>query len=231
MRIIYISGIDGCGKTTQAELLAAALKQEGVDATYMWLRWEPTFQKITHIIRSIVSSVRQPSGQEKKGYVTGEALDKNESVWVVFKRRMLSNFIVCKVWLLFAGCDYFLGYKKRMKNLGSDVIVMDRYVHDFMIDQSVNSGVLPENMDQFLNRGFVNKFQFPDYTIIIDLPPEVGSLRKLDGTTVNYLKMREPYYLSFQGPDTLHLNGLKSVADLHDQIKDWVFKKLELDKT
>jgi thymidylate kinase len=131
--------------------------------------------------------------------------------------------------VFFAAADYFLVYKKRFRNLDFNVVVMDRYVHDFIIDQAINSSLLPKEMNQIQKNCFLNKFHFPDYTIIIDLPAAEGSLRKSDGTSTSYLKMREPYYKSITGPDTLHLDGLDNVADLHDKITCSVFKKLGLD--
>jgi len=224
MKIVYLSGIDGCGKTTQAKLLVEALRKKGVNAEYFWLRWEPSFKKISNHIRSFVSNFY--SKNRKKPSKVDENQDNNQDKWLFLKRKMLSNLFIRKLWLVLSSADYYFAYKKCFKKMTADVAVVDRYINDFIIDQAINSGVDPERINKIKRAYFLNKFRFPDYTIIINLPASEGYSRKNDGTSQDYLEVRQRYYKSINGQNTLHLNGLESIDVLHDKVKTWVFQQI-----
>lgn len=224
MRIIYLSGIDGCGKTTQAKLLIEKLQQQDINAQYLWFRWEPSFR---HVI-SVFRTAKQKKGPEKKQCIEQE--DAKENDWLRFKRRILKNPLFRQVWLQYACGDYYYSYKRCFKKIKADVIVIDRFVNDFIIDQAVNLAIPPNATEVISENSFLKKFHFPDFKIIIDLPALEGYTRKGDGTPLQYLTTRGEYYKALQGNDTCHLDGLQSIDELEKQIKTWVFEKLEVEK-
>ena len=223
MKIIYLSGIDGCGKTTQAKLLIDKLQKKGLNAEYLWFRWEPSFR---HFI-STYKTVKQETNTRKKQSIEKENADQKD--WLKFKRRILGNSFFRFLWLQYACGDYYFSYKKRFKKIHADVIVIDRFVNDFIIDQAVNLDVAPDATQVISNNFFLKKFHFPDFNIIIDLPAYEGYTRKNDGTPLNYLETREKYYQALQSQQTLHLDGLQSIEDLENQIYKWVADKLEVE--
>ncbi len=222
MKIIYISGIDGCGKTTQAELLVDMLQQKGVNVRYLWFRWEPSFRKYINAFRSV----------KEKPVVEKQQLHEKENAeqkdWLRFKRRLLKNPIFRMVWLYYACADYYFSYRKRFKKITADVVVIDRYVNDFIIDQAINLGINPEETQIISSNFFLKKFHFPDFTTIIDLPALEGYTRKSDGTPLSYLETREKYYAAINSKPTLHLDGLMSINELASEIAKWVVEKLEI---
>lgn len=222
MILIYISGIDGCGKTTQAKLLVEALNHKGLNAQYKWVRWEPLFRKLISIFRT--AKVKQ--ADNNRGNVGTENV--NYSNWLNFKRNLLAKPLIRILWLFYASLDYFIDYKKRFKNISTNVVIVDRYVNDFIIDQAVNLNLPPEMSGEIKKLLFLKTFRIPDYNIIIDLPAEVGYKRKSDGTPLSYLKARERYYEALEGPNTLHLNGLLSIDTIASRIKIWVLPKLSM---
>lgn len=225
MKIIYLSGIDGCGKTTQAKLLTDRLQQHGLDARYLWFRWEPSFRSIIKIFRA----AKEKTVAEKKQLVEKE--DAEQKNWLKFKQAILKNPLLRSLWLHFSCGDYYFSYKKRFKKLTADVVVIDRYVNDFIIDQAINLDIAPIEANVISNNFFLKKFHFPDFNIIIDLPALEGYTRKSDGTPLSYLETREKYYQAITGNETLHLNGLNSIDELATQITEWVDSKLKRDKT
>lgn len=224
MKIIYLSGIDGCGKTTQAKLLVDRLQRKGLNAKYLWFRWEPSFKIFIKAFRA----TKERSVSEKKQPIEKENADQKD--WLKFKRRILANSFFRMLWLHYASIDYYLSYKKRFQNLANDIVVIDRYVHDFLIDQAVNLEIAPDETATISDNFFLKKFHFPDFNIIIDLPALEGYIRKSDGTPLSYLETREKYYQALTGNETLHLDGLNSIDDLASQIAVWVGDKLEVGK-
>ncbi len=219
---VYISGIDGCGKTTQAKQLVKALTDAGVNAEYAWLRWEPSLRVIFNALKSLRKKKPPISGEERH-----QKEDRTENDWVAFKKKLLKNPFFRKAWMGYASLDYYLGYLLGMRKVKSRVVVLDRYVHDFMVDQGVNLGKSPEECFSIAENFFIRKFRFPDLNIIIDLPPEEGYKRKMDGTSLGHLEARSHFYQALDGKNTIHLDGLADIETLAATIKGQVFKRLE----
>ena len=222
MFLIYISGIDGCGKTTQARLLVKSLQQKGVDAQYAWLRWEPSLKKLFSFLRSLSGKSKQPRNLSKEDLENSEHTE-----WVSFKTNILSRKIIRWLWCNYACADYYFASRKPFKKLKSDVVVVDRYVLDFCIDQASNLRIKPDDSENLENNFFLKRFRLPDINIIIDLPASEGYTRKLDGTPLDYLKDREKRYRAIRSSEhTLHVNGLNDIDVVATEISGWVIKKL-----
>jgi len=219
MKIIYISGIDGCGKTTQSLLLEKELQLKGISSKYAWLRWDPIFRKLFDFLKLIIN--------KKKTTVNMSVTCKEQiqhKKWVLIKTKILSNCVFRLLWWEYACVDYRSSLKKQIKKFAtSDVLIVDRYVHDFVIDQAINLGMSPQDQSILIKRLKAKGFRFPDFNIIINLPAEEGYHRKLDGTPLDYLKERELRYRMIPINDhTLHLNGMKQIDELAHSILTWV---------
>ncbi len=222
MIIIYLSGIDGCGKTTQAKMLVNELQKNMVDAEYVWLRWEPSFRKVIGLFKSIKTK------DLKKTHFKKETIENaKQDDWLIFKRKVLSMPTIRRLWLLYACFDYYSSCQKHFSKLTSQVIVIDRYVHDFIIDQAINMGTAPGDCSTIENNIFLKKIRFPDYNIILNIPAIEGYKRKNDGTALNYLEDRIPYYKKiFTSGKTKHFNGLDDIERLSKKIQQWVLSEL-----
>lgn len=222
MVIIYLSGIDGCGKTTQAKLLKDRLAMHGFSAEYTWFRWQPS-------LRRLIDGIKRFNDHKLSMQNTDICDIENigQHKWLMFKRKALSISILRKIWIFYACFDYYKAYKKRFQKPRCDkLFVIDRYVDDFIIDQSINFDIPPEKSNHIKTNSFIKKIPYPDYRIIIDLPAQKGYLRKKDGTSQFYLMQRESYYSSICGPNTLHVDGTKDINTIHEIIFSWVLKRI-----
>ena len=123
--------------------------------------------------------------------------NKAHSSWTVLKSRLMSNPMFRWVWMKYATGDYFSSYKKARARWHSDYIVMDRYIFDFAVDQSLNFGMAPADFIKKSLSTPLRNMQTPDYSIFINIPAEVGYKRKMDGTSLEYLREREALYNGF----------------------------------
>lgn len=222
MKLIYISGIDGCGKTTQAELLASWLQSNGYSAEYQWLRWEPS-------IVPLIKSVKKRLGNgprkntERPVEIRSADEDKTHMMWGNIKSGLFSSKLFQKLWLWYATKDYYRAYRKACRQWSADYIIMDRYILDFAIDQSLNYCVDTNCFLETLESTSVSLMKKPDLSILIDIPAEVGYQRKLDGTALGYLKTRRDCYSQVaDSENTIHIDGTDSVDNIHKQIRSWV---------
>lgn len=222
MKIIYISGIDGCGKTTQAKKLVEILKKQGLNAEYKWLRWEPTFQKVFYFIMAPFVKKKEPKSclVEKEN---NEYLRTNN-----FKEKILSNPVLRSVWFFHACLDYYLKTKRILKQIKSDIVVVDRYVDDFIIDQALNFCINPQKAHKMMDNYFMSRFPNPDFKVIIDLPAQIAYQRKHDGTPLSSLEKREEYYKDFfDTKNAFHLDGIQDISSLAGGIESLVKKQLK----
>lgn len=221
MFLIYISGIDGCGKTTQAKLLVRYLTNQKISAQYVWLRWQPSLKRLLSSFRSLL-------GNRKHSKLSKEGLENSEcDKWIYFKTKILSHKLIKWLWWHYACADYYFTIRKSFNKLKSDVVVVDRYLLDFLIDQAFNMRVTLTDMEKLMNNFFLKRFKPCDLNIIIDLGAWEGYMRKLDGTPLDYLKDREKRYGEIPHSDnTIHVNGLDEIDVIANKISTCVSQKL-----
>jgi thymidylate kinase len=222
MFLIYISGIDGCGKTTQAHLIEKFFKEKGINAKYAWLRWDPSFRNLFIFFRSIIGKTKN-----KKTISRQHKEEIQHTQWMSLKKDLLSNSLLRWLWWEYACRDYYSFLKRKLRELSADVIIVDRYVHDFLIDQAINFGISLDDQFILLDKLKSRGFKFPNLNIIINLPAQEGYNRKFDGTALDYLIERERRYRSIPKSDiTLHLDGMKDIDYLFKNISRWVAEKI-----
>ena len=95
-------GIDGSGKTTQAEALARAMKEDGFKSRYVWNRFEPNLTK------PLVAIARQLFLRHKDIYKDYE--DYFATKQKLFGNRLLSVTYQSLLWL-----DYFYQISLRIR--------------------------------------------------------------------------------------------------------------------
>jgi thymidylate kinase len=228
MTIIYISGIDGCGKTTQSTLLVEWMKTQNFSAEYQWLRWEPSVIPVLKRIKRLLGKTRATS---HKSTVDTSAENIHHGKWSGIKEKLMSNQLFRKFWMWYSTRDYFLSYKKASQEWNSTYVVMDRYIFDFVVDQALNFSEPPLEFQNKLTKTVIADMQMPAYSIFIDLPAEVGYQRKLDGTPLEYLRERESLYKSIPSSDTiLHIDGTQPPEAIHSNIVEWLGNQIGANK-
>jgi dTMP kinase len=148
-RFIVLEGIDGCGSTTQAQRLVAALKARGMDAR---LTWEPSTGSIGRLIREIL----------KQGFT--EARDERSYDWATMA-------------LLFAAdrMEHIDSVILPAVRAGA-IVVSDRYDLSSLAYQSATASggdeVVPWIRE--LNRHSVR----PDLTLVLDIEADLAEERR-----------------------------------------------------
>lgn len=227
MKLIYITGIDGCGKTTQSKMLTDYLIEHGTNAQYQWLRWSPSIGKLISLIKkdNVKEKIEKLAATDN---CTQIIENKTFVKWADFKRRVFSSEVFRFVWSKYATWDYYFAYKKSCSSWNSEVIVLDRYYFDFIVDQSLNYEESPEKFESRIGGGILKNVKKPDVFILIDITPEIGWDRKRDGTSMTHLRKLYVSYNSIKSEKSVYvIDGSMSSELVRDEIIN-IIKELNL---
>ncbi len=129
-RVIYIFGVDGAGKSTICRELIRALEKSGVRSKYLWLRFNHFLSKIVNAFGHLLGLafyVTYPDGT-RVGYHH------------YHKSRLLSLVYSISTLLDTCGAAFFKIWIPL--RVGKEVLVLDRFVYDVMVDLSIDTGNL-----------------------------------------------------------------------------------------
>ncbi len=217
--LIVFTGIDGSGKTTQANLLVETLRKDSMDVSYVWSRWEPLF------LRPLIKKWKNNAIKS-----VAKSNHKNNGVKDI-KQKLLSNPIYRWLWLISFFIDYGLQIfiKIRIRLLKKQLIISDRIFYDSVIDQAINLGKrkdwLLDSLDSFWMKIIFPK---PDLVIHIDCPEHIAFSRKNDAPDIEYLKNRRKLYLKLADKYRwIKIDGILSVDEIAGQIREQVYKGIE----
>lgn len=119
-RIVYFLGNDGTGKTTQAELLLARLREGSVPARYVWLRFP-------HFVSAPVLILSRLLGVTRYRTVGGQ----RQGAWEFYRARPLAWALL---WCQVVDAAIFRAIKLEPALWRGEVIVLDRFVYDIVVD-------------------------------------------------------------------------------------------------
>ena len=183
MKLIYILGIDGSGKTTLAKNLIKQLKNQDSPFHYCYAQHIPFLLKPFKLIarKSLLKSTDE--FQDYSYYI-------NKKKSYSKKLRIISH-IYGFIWLL----DYYLrtGVKILYHRFLRHNLIMDRYFLDIVVNISETLDLNDAQMTKFAK--FVSKlFPMPSKFYFIDIPEKVAYARKNDIQSIQYLTERKIKY-------------------------------------
>ncbi len=162
---VTFSGLDGCGKSTQLELLAEQLSGRGVRVARVWSRggYTPGVLWLKRVARRVMGRRAPPPGKGRQRDAT------------------LGNPLVRAAWLDLALLDLIrlYGVELRLRALRGEAVLCDRYLWDTLVDFRVNfPGV--DVTRRPLWRVLERVARRPDLAIYLALDPELSERRAIE---------------------------------------------------
>ena len=220
--LVVFTGIDGSGKTTQAQLLVESLRRDGLPVSYIWTRWEQV------LVRPLTKKWK---GKLKKdtGYSDSRAKENKQK-----KQELLSNSVFRWLWLGAFFVDYGLQLlvKIRFRLIRKGLLVSDRMFYDSVIDQAINLGSNKDWLLDNLDSAWIKLiFPEPDMVLYIDCPGEIAFSRKDDAPDVEYLTdRRELYQYLAKKYNWITIDGTLPVEEIAEGIENKVYNDLSLNR-
>lgn len=171
LRCVVVSGVDGSGKTTLANLLFEDLKSKGYNSRYVWIKAQHTFAFLISKVLTAFGwnrTFRNPNGIAVSGFRVHEGIFARK-VWPVIEFLSVLPLVIFKVKLpILFGCK----------------IVFDRYLIDTIVSISVSTQ----------NMGFVDSFIGG---LLLKMMPKESVVIILDADLYTVLKRRPDIEYSF----------------------------------
>jgi thymidylate kinase len=189
-RLYYFTGLDGSGKTTQAEALVARLGGSRAGWVYRWARWDPY---VTSPLMALARRLLRRGKGEGSGRPTD---DRGHAEFKQQKQKLFRSGAARRMWTWMVLLEYLpQAWLRLLPPLWRGRhIVCDRYLPDVWIDLAMNFGEGSDGVARLRAHPLCRLFPRPDRTLLFDVDPATGFARKQDGTPLAYLADREPLY-------------------------------------
>lgn len=178
--VIAFSGLDGCGKTTQAQSLQAALDRLGKETVLAWIsikafRMPAWIEALSNLVARGMSVFARPPGRRTK---EGDAQDYRAKAQIRKQVRSRSSLVTFG-WSLIVTLHMTLRTGRVIwpAVLRGRVVVCDRYVLDSAVHLRYEYG---EKHRYALHTRLLRLAGPAPLAFFLDLPPDTASVRKRD---------------------------------------------------
>lgn len=202
-RIIYVTGIDGSGKSTVSEHLAERLCQQGYKVDVLWLRFN-------HVLSKPILGLCRVLGLTRYEMCDGIRVGYHD-----FYRSRIISWLFVFFQYLDAVRVRFLKVGPRIRG-GQGVLIVDRYIYDILIDVMVDTRM------SGLHKGWVGRaFRklLPSNTLSVLVDRDLDKVLDVrpEGKVDRNFQARYQYYKELSGDDdvvTVENNGpLEALLD------------------
>lgn len=183
--LIVLSGVDGAGKSTQIERLTTALRERGQSVETLWCRWDPLLVKPAVKLLGVLARRRRRSASSSVNSATTEPAARRG-----IRAKVLDNRLMAAAWRALMVVDYGLRLapKVRRARRRNDIVLLDRYWHDVMVDYSFGRHLREPP------RALARLLPAPDGVVILDVDEDTALARKSDTPDREYLTERRRLY-------------------------------------
>jgi thymidylate kinase len=189
---VYLAGLDGSGKSTQAQRFLTRAATRGERWNYRWARWEPFLSApLMRLARKVLArGTGRGSGRPDD--------DEGYSDFTAGKQRIFRKTWARRLWTTAVLLEYLpqVWWRLGGSRLRGKRVLCDRYLPDLWVDLTVNFASGPEGVRSLARHPLCRLFPRIDRMIFLDVKPEIGFQRKSDGTPRAYLEERRPLYLA-----------------------------------
>lgn len=221
--LICLLGIDGSGKSTQAQRLVAQLTAAGYATTYVW------GGRRGLLTAPLVRRGKAYLGAPAQPVTSSPIINPEYRAYVRETEQLFKRGVLRSLWRQITLLEHLLEiwwYVGRSLAQGR-IVVCDRYLYDSLVNQAVLFGSATVEIYRQLGNPLLSLVPRPSLGFWLDTPPAVALRRKADIYDIQQLELRVQLYgriasaLAFQ-----RLDGTLPVDRLGDVIWSRVSQQL-----
>jgi thymidylate kinase len=196
--LICLTGVDGCGKSTQARTLKERMEDAGWETASVWTGGRPYVSR--PLVRLVKRRLRAPVQQADGSFEARTAgADPSDAFGEYLSK---SNAMFRASWPLRRGwTDVSLTEHAIEANLAVQphlragrAVICDRYIYKSIVNLAILLDIEMIGLPRLLKHPAVKFVPRPDLYFLMDLPAEVAAARKTDLPSVEYVARRVPVY-------------------------------------
>jgi thymidylate kinase len=196
--LICLTGIDGCGKSTQARMLASRLQAEGWDTATVWTGGRPYVSRplVRLVKRRFRAPIQTESGHFEAREVGNSAADEFTAYLDRSNRMFERSWILRRGWtdvsLLEHAVEANLAVRPPLRR--GQAVVCDRYLFKSVVNLAVLLNLPLIDLPRLLRHPAMHLVPEPTLYFLLDLPAVVAFERKHDLPAIEYVERRVPIY-------------------------------------
>jgi thymidylate kinase len=197
--LICLTGIDGCGKSTQATKLVERLEETGLEVEKVWTGGRPYISRplVRLVKRQFHAPVQRPDGRFESR--TNGIGDAGEEFSAYLER---SNAMFQRWWILRRGWTDVSLFEHAVEAnlavqphlLSGKTVVCDRYLYKSVVNLAVLLDLPLIALPGLLGHPALRLVPRPTLYFLLDVPADVGYARKHDLPSREYVERRVPIY-------------------------------------
>ena len=197
--LICLTGIDGCGKSTQVRFLSERLQEHGWPTQTVWCAGQPYVSRpLVRIAKRLLDAPRKRP--DRRFEAKDPSKRSTEQEFADYVRA--SNRLFKRYWILRRGwTDLSLfehAFEARMLVLPhvrrGSAVVADRYMLKSVVNLAVLLDLPLSEVTKLLRHPAFWFAPRPTLYFLLDVPAEVGFERKHDMPSIEYVERRVPVY-------------------------------------
>lgn len=195
--LICFTGVDGAGKTTQAQQLVRWLNEAGYPAVYSWSgSRSPLTRPFTKWIKGKLEPRR--TTKTRAAATVNMAAPAERSSYLAKTQRLFRSPLARSLWLNFTLYEHAIKIWLTVWPLllRKQVVVCDRYLYDSVLNIALLSGVEPDELAPMLRLPPGCTVPRPTLQFFLNLPDDAASKRKAELTDLPLLRRRALLYRS-----------------------------------
>ncbi len=217
-KLVVLMGLDGSGKSTQAEGLRDWLKAGGTSAETVWMRGE---SYLTRPVLAIGKTLLRAPRETKRG--EGIKAGKTYDRYVGSKHAIFKHPLLRRLWTGLTLLDLYITFRAAFARLPrkTRVVILDRYIYDSFIDIDTAYGEGGKEAERLLGSTMAGLFPKPDIVLLLEIAPEEAMKRKDDIPSMTYLEERETVYdVIGRAVGAVRVDAAKPVEEVQARIRD-----------
>jgi thymidylate kinase len=216
-KLIVLMGLDGSGKSTQAELLSKHLNERGIKTQAVWMRGECY---LTLPLLKIGKALLRAPRETKRG--EGIKAGRDYQRYVTAKHSLFRSGLLRAIWRTLTVIDRYITLKVAFSKIDKhvEVVILDRYFYDMLIDIDSAFGSGGAEMKRLLKSPLLRLFPPPDKVILLEITPEVAMKRKDDIPSMDYLVGRyRPYDMLASSINAKRIDASRAIEEVRADVE------------
>lgn len=234
--LICLTGIDGCGKSTQVDRLANRLRAESIDVATVWVGGRTYVSSpFVWLARRLLRAPRRGKNRRYTSRDTSQTPVSQEfseylsSANKLFNRSALLRRIWTDVSMLEHAFEARFAVWPRQRR--GQLVLSDRYLYKSIVNLAVLLKLSPQQTTKLLDHLAHRIAPTPTLYFLIDVPAEVGFSRKDDLPSIEYVARRvEVYRLLADAAGMPIIDGTQPPDIIESQIWEIVSEVLKARK-